>query len=102
MVLPKEPVSMLVFVLCVIVTEVKVRRYYFEKANPSNFARFAIMFLCGGLTAILVNLVGLLLLFANVVSGDSTFTNFSTILTLTGISTRDLLRQVTNLIIPTE
>ena len=102
MVFPTEPVSISVFILCVIVTEVKVRRNYFGKANPSNFTRFAIMFLCGGLTAIIVNLVGLVLLFANVVSGDSTFTNISTILTLTGISTRDLLRHVTNLLKPTE
>ena len=88
--------SIIVFVVCVLVVRAKVFNGYFVERQLNPIQRFLISFLLGIMIVIVVNVVGLLIAILELVGGDDYFNIFSTTLTLTGLSTRDIASKISS------
>ena len=90
--------SVLVFIGCILVARQKVFIQYFEKTTPSTPKRFVISFLCGVGVAFIVLSIGVIIEFIGLVSESSYFNQFSTTLTITGLSIPDIYQKISKML----
>jgi len=90
-------ISWIVLILCFIVVRHKIFNQYFVENKLSISKRFLISFACGLLTAFLVLFVGIIISFVDVIGEDEYFNKYSTILTLSGLGTKDIYMKIVSL-----
>ena len=90
--------SVFVFMACILVVRQKVFIQYFEETAPSTLKRFVISFLCGVGVAFIVLSIGVIIELIGLISESSYFNQFSTTLTITGLSIPDIYRKVSKMI----
>ena len=90
--------SVFVFMACILIVRQKVFIQYFEETAPSTLKRFAISFLCGVGVAFIVLSIGVIIELIGLVSESSYFNQFSTTLTITGLSIRDIYHKISKMI----
>ena len=86
--------SVFLFMACLLIVRQKVFIQFFEESPPSTPKRFAISFLCGIGVAFIVLSLGVVIEFVGLVSESSYWNVFSTTLTLTGFSIRDIYQKI--------
>ena len=90
--------SVFVFMACILVVRQKVFIQYFEETAPSTLKRFVISFLCGVGVAFIVLSIGVIIELIGLVSESSYFNQFSTTLTITGLSIPDIYQKISKMI----
>ena len=90
--------SVLVFMMCILIVRQKVFIQYFEDSNPSIPKRLVISFLCGVGVAFVVLSIGVVIELVGLVSEGSYWNVFSTTLTITSVSIRDIFQKISMMI----
>ena len=90
--------SVFVFMVCLLIVRQKVFIQYFEESDPSIPNRFAISFLCGFGVAFMILSIGVIIELVGLVSESSYWNVFSTTLTITSVSIRDIFQKISMMI----
>ena len=88
----EDIVSIFLFIFCILIVRNKVFVQYFGESKPSILKRSTISFCCGIGVACIVLSFGVIIELIDLVAGNSYWNIFSTILTITSISIRDIFK----------
>lgn len=88
----EDIVSIFIFIFCILIVRKKVFVQYFGESKSSLLNRLTISFCCGIGVACIVLSFGVIIELIGLVSRNSYWNIFSTILTITSFSIRDIFK----------